>query len=595
MVRSRLNLLLTLALLTGPPSLAAGLSVTTTTRSDAPNLFVADIAVADAVVMRLRGSTRQAVEDRAGVVADRLTDLALAGIEPADIRVVGGRQPAVRIGKQTLITVDGAQARLSANSPAGLAASWAGLLKEAFAQPYVAVAPARLTVPYLERRTIRVGGTVPGAVLLGLYAPDIIEPEPRDAGRTIAVRGVGVGATALGISRGDQRATVPIEVRKWAAVFGSPERILFTGARPAQDVLTRLALNAALAGTHLESGAHMTASVTPPEPSASAYRVALRAAGGGHLSAAKALYVRPDRMPPPAQPPSVLLVSNEPENVSDHGDLFVGTLEPRTAARLLYHHKCVMAAGCQLWLELCNVSSQTAAVHVLAGAAGPHPDELFVGHLAARRFYDSTRGGTGYVLYVPPGRSWSAFQWPLAQGEVASGLLRLTSLNQAEVRVCLSAREPRTALPVYPEAASPYRLTTAHMPGTRFSPTKRLSARYAVGDGWLFLHLGKSGTPDHQGTLLHGDYGIAHEIEIQIENGTPLPRRIEVALRAGGGAARGIFVIDGQTVETDVLYPGQEDLLHKLVLPPKQQRTLSIETMPESASSYPVTLVVRSR
>ena len=591
----RLSLLLSLFVSAGPAALAAGLSVTTTVRSASPKAFVADVRVAGATVIRLRGADHNAVQARASLLADRLADLALAGIRPVDIRVVGGRQPALRVRDQTLIAVDREVARASASSPAALAASWAKLLKAAFAQPYLAVAPARLTVPYLETRTIRVGGTLAGAAQLALYSPDTVEPQANPGGDLIAVRGVGVGATILGISRGDQQAMVPIEVRKWAAVIGPPEPVLISGPPPPLAVLSRLALNAALVGTRLEPNAQLTAAVAPEAPPASGYRVALRAVGQDYLSVAKALRVQQDGMPPPTQPPAVLLVSNEPENIAGLGDLFVGTLEPRSAARLLYHHKCVMPGGCQLRLELSNVSAQTAAVHMVSGVAGPHRDELFVGHLAARRFRDHDGAGAGYVLYVPPGRTWSALSWRLGRQDVVSGLLRLTSLNDASVRVCLTACPPQATSPTYPDEVSPQRLTTAQTPATRFPPLKRLSAGYAVGDAWLFLHLGKEGSADDQGGLLYGDYGVVYEIELKLANGTPQPRKIEIALRAGGGAARGIFVIDHRAVETGVLYPGQEELLHTLMLAPGEQRTLPIQTMPESASSYPVTLAVRSR
>lgn len=595
MVRSHVSLLLVLSVSTGPAALAAGLTVTTAVRSTTPDAFVADIVVAGTTVIRLRGGDRSALQARAAVVADRLTDLALAGIRPADIRVVNNRQPSLRVGDRTLITVDKELAKLAASSPAGLAAAWAKQLKQAFASPYLAVAPGRLTVPYLEARTIRVGGTVQGPTQVGLYSPEVVEPQSDPAGRSIAVRGVAVGATLLGISRGDQEASVPVVVRKWAAVIGPPEPILVSGQTPAPDVLARLALNAALVGTHLEPGARLTATVTPDPAPAFTYRVGFRAVGHNYLSVAKALRVALDRMPAPTQPPAVLLVSNEPENVSHLGDLFVGTLEPQTAARLLYHHKCVMPAGCQLRLELSNVSADAAAVHLVSGAAGPHPDELFVGHLAARRFRDRNLGGTGYVVYVPPGRTWSVSQWQLAREEVASGLLRLTSLNQAELRVCLSARPLKAATSVYPEEVSRRRRDAAHTPGTRFAPVRRLSARYAVGDPWLFLHLGKEGSTDGQGQVLHGDYGVVYDIELQLENNAAQRRRLDIALRAGGGAARGIFSIDDTTVETRVLYPGQEDILHTLSLRPGERRALPIQTMPEAASSYPVTLVVRSR
>jgi hypothetical protein len=297
---------------------------------------------------------------------------------------------------------------------------------------------------------------------------------------------------------------------------------------------------------------------------------------------------------PPSRPPVALLISNEPERIAAFGTLLVGTLPGMECVRLLYHHKNVMSKTCRVVVRVSNVSDDRAGVHITNAPAGPGRDELFVGHLAADRFAKALRAGRGYVLWIPPGRSCEVGEWDVPPGQIISGIAHLTALTDTDLRVTVSADSPAsstTELPLVPSRLYEVR----HQAGTLFHPVKYETAEHTAGDPWLFLHIGKMGVEDSDGNILHGDYGVEYILKVKMTNPAAHEARFEIALRGGGGAARGIFDIDGRLVETQMLRSGQEEVLARMKVGPGETRTVNVRTMPESASNYPVTLVVRSR
>ncbi|MCD6352315.1 MAG: hypothetical protein J7M26_09375, partial [Armatimonadetes bacterium] len=97
------------------------------------------------------------------------------------------------------------------------------------------------------------------------------------------------------------------------------------------------------------------------------------------------------------------------------------------------------------------------------------------------------------------------------------------------------------------------------------------------------------------GAVLHGNYGVLYRLRLHISNPTTTPAEVALAVQSGGGAARGVFLINGRLVETPVLRATNEHTLASWVLPAAAERTVNVVTMPQSGSNYPVTLILRPR
>ncbi|MFQ5811172.1 MAG: hypothetical protein ACE5JM_16260, partial [Armatimonadota bacterium] len=200
----------------------------------------------------------------------------------------------------------------------------------------------------------------------------------------------------------------------------------------------------------------------------------------------------------------------------------------------------------------------------------------------------------GYVVQMPAGRRAEIQSQMLGSGDVASGLARLTNLSSAAVKVTVSADGDGATWGYFPLVPPEVRAAVSGE-DCFFLPDKRITASYTVGGAWLFVDIGREAVVNRRGTRLHGNYGVRYEIKVQMQNPGAESARAEIAIRAGGGAAWGAFSIDGDTIEPPLLAPGQEFVLKTMTLPAGVSRTIGVRTMPEAASSYPVTLIIRSR
>ena len=574
---------------------SGSLSIDLSVKEAGGGVWFGEIAADGQTLLRLRGGEEQLLRQRAADVAARLRRFAMEGIRPADIAVEpNSAGTAVTIGGRNLVVIDPPLAQLSGMSARSLAAAWARQLREVFSKAYLILEPSELLVPYGEVRTIGVGGTAEGQISCGLYADEIVEVTPAANGASVDVRGVGVGSTVASVERGGAGGVVTIDVRKWAAAIAESAEAVVTGGIPGNPALHSAVTNAALNAVRPEPGAVLRMGRPLRGASARTFVAPVEATGDGYIPAKRAMQVRVVNTAAPGLAAAALLVSNDPELISAPGDLMVGELPPSQAVRLLYHHKNAMSRPCRLVVALHNASEQPACVHITEAAAGPHGDELFVGHAATRRFAERLRLGHGYVVRIPGGYQSEVARQTLAPNDVASGLALLTNLGTGEVRITVSAESGSAHTGYF--APVPARVRgLAPGAGQRFQPEKRITASYTVGDAWLFLDIGREAVADQRGTTLKGNYGVSYQIKLRLHNARDESARAEIAVRAGGGTAWGSFSIDGHVVEMPLLMPGQERVLRTVTLSPHASRTVAIETMPEAASSYPVTLIVRSR
>jgi len=254
----------------------------------------------------------------------------------------------------------------------------------------------------------------------------------------------------------------------------------------------------------------------------------------------------------------------------------------------MYHHQSAMAGSVQLVVDLINRGVQPAPVAVLASPAPPIMDTVLVGHLAAARFLKDLATHSGYILEVGA-RGWVRLvSQTLERDRTASGLFQFRQLGGVPLWVRVAAVPPGSALSGVPEAISVNRQQLFP------HPVKRVEARYTVGQPWAFIRVGKQAIAGHEADhRLEGNYGVLYQIRVRLENPTTEHRSVDILFEPSAGAARGVFLIDGRLVQTSHLVPPREATLARIDLAPRQERLLSIQTVPLAGSAYPATLIVR--
>jgi hypothetical protein len=555
----------------------------------------AEVRANDQLLWRLRRGATSTVAARE--VARRLHLLAARGAKPTDISVTTDLGVAYLSGRgQVILSVDtvlaqGAQARVG-----DLAKTWAAALKAVLATPYVTFSgPAALRVPLHETRHVQLGGTAVALLSPTSSAPDIAALE-RDA-KTGAwrIRGKAIGKAEIVLSAQGTGERFQVEVRPLAAQI--PPRVQFGVSGPPlpADDLRLAAQNAVAFATRLAPLASLgmhPAKPRPPVPPA-AVQVWARAAGPDLFDARRIVVAEPRPGRFPKMPTHLLLISNRPERVTKAGVLLGSPLASQSPARLLWHHVNGSGRMLSFRVRLFNLGDQPALVHVTDSASGPTGDEVFVGHSAMARYVRLVAQGAGYELSLPPHMVFDVYATNLDLNQITSGLVRLTLLQGdrcgVEVLADGAGVSDQAFQPVplgreFSDDASPF----------GFEPEKHVTVSHEAGGPWTFFRLGKDFSTNLQGTKLLGDYGVEYTLGMNFSNPTMSPSKCELVLRGGAGAARATLLVDGKFVETSLLTARSEVPLWTKTLKPGEQSAVTLVTMPESGSNYPLTLILRS-
>jgi len=116
-----------------------------------------------------------------------------------------------------------------------------------------------------------------------------------------------------------------------------------------------------------------------------------------------------------------------------------------------------------------------------------------------------------------------------------------------------------------------------------------------VGQRWAFIPIGKYSIERvSRDGVLDGNYGVLYDINVKVENPTSEPTNVEVLFEPSAGVARGVFWIDGVSVETQHLLPPKEYPIARYPLQPNSSRDIRILTMPLAGSHYPARIIVRA-
>jgi len=300
----------------------------------------------------------------------------------------------------------------------------------------------------------------------------------------------------------------------------------------------------------------------------------------------------------PQIPARVLAFSDHPERVRGRGLLFQAGLLRFKPVRFQYYHEGGRRDGpLFLSVRLRNRGRAPARVHLIQGSAGPDPDYFAAGHRNNQVFLKRLVAFEGRVEVLAPGESLQLATHRLPFEQVVSGTLQMTLLEGRDLEYALFAMHDPAEPVGFDLLSNPQ---DVHARGIYPAADQVLERGWEVGPTPAVLAFGAVRQPNVlEGPELKGDYGVVIRVDLRLVNPLDHPQRVELCFNPRGGAATGTFLArigQGEWLDWSVPNPVPafaEVPLAVLEVPARGQVCLSLWTIPEGASNYPVRVLVR--
>jgi hypothetical protein len=292
-----------------------------------------------------------------------------------------------------------------------------------------------------------------------------------------------------------------------------------------------------------------------------------------------------------------LIVSNYPESIKTPG-LVIDKSITASAIRIMYHHRNAMDGPIYMNVLVSNRGLKVATINVITGLGGSSKDVVFAGHISMSKFMGILKDG-GSDIRLSPGETKQIVFHKIKSDQTVSGLVRVSKGSTDLLNLKMQVVDTR-----YPSLSG-----GMDVPGIlgRFkygefeesfvekrysyefdSPTKIMS----VGD---MPYVKDKRT----GLEMKGNYAVMYYLTLTVVNHSDIEKGITLFLSPVKNQSidRGVVLIDGDIVETDVLtYKNRIKIMQSLksyTLKPKEKRTIQIMMMPQAGVFYPVDIVLR--
>lgn len=443
--------------------------------------------------------------------------------------------------------------------------------------------------------------SVYGQMTLHVLNPAIVDAAADQSAETVTLTGKAPGATAIGIT--DQRGmstVVPVRVAFNAGTIAPEASIRITGDPASAQFVKEQAVAAALDLVQARAGAQVVATadeVRFAQPLAqdniATVDVPVLIQGEQYFTVDGVTHVHVENMAAPKITPDSLTVSDYPERLTENGVLFASDLKRTAPTRFLYfHYNPPGEPDRRVVLRAQNRSPEPAIVQFISGAGGPDPNEMLAGHTATYTFLKRLVQNEGRVIVIPGNGTLNLVEQPLPAKNVLCNLLQLRVLNGSTVHLTLFAQNASTSPD---EALSSTELLGGGHPHARGEykiPEFHYSTLWNTTDQYLELQIGHIPLPNlMQGETLSGDYGVLQSFVIKVQNPTSQPQAIAIYENPRGGRATGTYLIDGVLIQSHQTPPFSRYKLRQYVVPARGFVRVTIETIPDSGSSYPLRLV----
>ncbi|MDP9025657.1 MAG: hypothetical protein M3N13_09830, partial [Candidatus Eremiobacteraeota bacterium] len=165
-------------------------------------------------------------------------------------------------------------------------------------------------------------------------------------------------------------------------------------------------------------------------------------------------------------------------------------------------------------------------------------------------------------------------------------------LNGSNVHLTLFAQNATDDPDVPLGAETLLTSTVRHARGAYKTPEFKWPATWNTTDSYLELPIGQIPVPNQlQGEALSGDYGVMQSFVVKIQNPTRSPQPIAIYENPRGGRATGTYLIDGVLIRSHGVPAFSRYKIRQYVVPAKGYIRVTIRTIPEPGSSYPLRLV----
>jgi hypothetical protein len=300
----------------------------------------------------------------------------------------------------------------------------------------------------------------------------------------------------------------------------------------------------------------------------------------------------------PADPfaPALLFYDDDPEHVTADGVLFRGTVGADRPVRLYYYHDNASDPR-RIVVALSNTGQDVSAVQLIDASAGPNADVMTVGHAVTRNFLLLKPRGQGVVLDLQPAEPYFLKDVAMTSHQGVAGNLDLRVFSGGPIVVTVMAVspgvDPRTLLdtPQLPDdghhRAGVFTLTGFGEDRLSFAAGGP-DAKAVIGD--------RDPTPPAADTAAsghdYGDYGVWHAIALALSNPTAAPATAYVYFRPLAGIARSSFLVNGNLIELGCVRQPVPYQIGVFTLAPQQTTQVSVDTMTDGGSFYPVEIGV---
>lgn len=279
-----------------------------------------------------------------------------------------------------------------------------------------------------------------------------------------------------------------------------------------------------------------------------------------------------------------LIVSNYPESISGPGTVFRHRIQ-EPSLRIMFYHKNVADRPLRFRVNIQNLTSESGTIRILTSLAGPNQDGLFVGHESTKRFLSLINQRKSTMLKVAGDDISEFVDHEILPGMVSTGIMQLEPVN-GEFTVSVEVLDDSQELqPVqydyglYSESDLDFDIDISG---------KQPIQEIRIGDGPFMVS-------EHNQLPLRGHYSVLYHYQITLSNPHNYFQDVSFLFSPVGGIARGVFLIDDELVETGFdprPLENEPEVIYTTILSPYEERDVSVTTLPQAGSFYPVNLVV---
>lgn len=466
--------------------------------------------------------------------------------------------------------------------------------------PPITVSPEAAQAPVGEERDVTVGSAI-SPINAVAKDPSVVDVAVDQARQVVMLTGKTPGTTVVTIS--DARGLtkdVPVTVAYEAGTIPPSLDLRITGNPASADFIRETLAAAVERAIVLRPGAQAIAGPDDvawngelDEDDEADISVSALAQGEQYFSVNGTTRVHVEDVAAPRIAPDRLMVSDFPEALTENGVLFTADLRPDVPSRFLFFHYNPSAQpDRRIVLRAENDGDEPALVQFIDGAGGPSTNEMESGHDADQAFLVRMLQNEGRLITIDARSSTNLVEADLPHGNIVCSLLQLRVLSGSVIHLTLFAQDASD------DPAAPITQTDLlvgaqrHARGIYTVPEFHEERTWSVDDPYLELSIGHLALQNTlQGEALSGDYGVLQSFVVNVENPGAAPVPIAIYENPRGGRATGTYLIDGVLIQSHQVPAFSRYKVRQYVVPARGFVRVTIETMPEGGSSYPLDLI----